>query len=307
MKKLFAFSAFLFWLITARAQDLSINNTNTNLLYTNPAFAGSNGGVRNQLTYRNQWPNLNANFFGLVNSTDLYVKPLRAGIGLTLYDIEYGGTFKGRGALVTYAQHISLAGDKIKFIPSVQVGYCRNVQDFAIFYPADTSNGFIWNSHAPEVSTKSYVDLNAGFLLKLKQNFYLGAYYFHLNRPDGQFYDNGRLSGKLLLNASYNWHLSESQLLQFTWRLNHQYHFSEQQLGINMVLAKTAVMGLATNSFESCIINAGVRHDYFTALISCELLTSRLSGSVYSTWEASLSYNLRSKDQRRRLTNFEEW
>src|ERR1043166_8828641 len=65
------------------AQDLFFMNQNQSLLATNPSFAGSNGGLRAQLGYRNQWPNLSGRYVCYYAAVDGYVKPLKAGIGLS--------------------------------------------------------------------------------------------------------------------------------------------------------------------------------------------------------------------------------
>ena len=55
-----------------RAQDAYFSNTSQSLLRLNPSFAGSNGGVRNQLSYRY---NNNRGFSTIYNAADVFVIP----------------------------------------------------------------------------------------------------------------------------------------------------------------------------------------------------------------------------------------
>src|SRR5687768_8926887 len=97
MVKIKSFVCILLLLCTANltAQDIFFNNFNQSLIYFNPSFAGSNGGVRNQFTYRNQWPFHLGRFETYMNSFDFYIKPIRGGIAITaLTDDCAHGTFK---------------------------------------------------------------------------------------------------------------------------------------------------------------------------------------------------------------------
>lgn len=55
------------------AQDPIFLNANHSLLNLNPSFAGSNGGFRNQFSFRNQWPSLSGRYHTYINSADVYL------------------------------------------------------------------------------------------------------------------------------------------------------------------------------------------------------------------------------------------
>ena len=63
--------AFVF---KTQAQDPLFTNNQQSLLYLNPSFAGSNGFMRYQTVYRNQWPNLSSPYVTFYNSFDSYIK-----------------------------------------------------------------------------------------------------------------------------------------------------------------------------------------------------------------------------------------
>ena len=121
MKKIFVFFAFMFGFLVVDAQDPIFLNTNHSLLYLNPSFAGSNGGIRNQLSYRNQWPNLSGNFVTYLNSFDAYIKPLNAGIAVSyLHDDIARGLLKTNRINLVYAQHFNLFENKLKIVDFIE-------------------------------------------------------------------------------------------------------------------------------------------------------------------------------------------
>ena len=67
------------FMASAFAQDASFENTNQALVYLNPSFAGSNGGIRMQNNYRNQWPNIPYNFVTYQTCADFYLKKINSG------------------------------------------------------------------------------------------------------------------------------------------------------------------------------------------------------------------------------------
>ena len=56
----------------ALAQDPTFTQFYANPLYLNPAFAGTNQCARFGLNYRNEWPNLSANYVTYSASYDQY-------------------------------------------------------------------------------------------------------------------------------------------------------------------------------------------------------------------------------------------
>src|SRR5690606_14993874 len=97
------------------AQDISFANTNQSLLYTNPSFAGSNGGLRVQTNYQNKFPNISSGYSAVnwQNSADVYLKKWKGAFAINYsYNNTRQGLFKIQNIGLTYAQHFTI--NKVK-------------------------------------------------------------------------------------------------------------------------------------------------------------------------------------------------
>lgn len=112
------------------AQDPVFSNTPQSLIHLSPSFSGSNGGLRYQGIYRNQWFNLSSPYVTLYNSVDAYIKAIRGGIGLAyMHDNQANGILVTDRIDLSYAQHLSFPDQKLKIIPSLQLSYFKRTVD----------------------------------------------------------------------------------------------------------------------------------------------------------------------------------
>ncbi|MCW3075814.1 MAG: hypothetical protein JWO32_423 [Bacteroidetes bacterium] len=92
MRNLIALTVTIFW-CGCFAQDPLFTSTQQSLAYLNPSFTGSNGIIRNQAAFRNQWPQLSGSYVTFLNSTDVYLKRIKGGLAFTyLHDDQARGT-----------------------------------------------------------------------------------------------------------------------------------------------------------------------------------------------------------------------
>lgn len=104
------------------SQDPLFTNTSQSLVYLNPSFAGSNGFIRKQALYRNQWANLSENYNTYYGGTDLYLKSAKAAISLScIHDDAFHGLMRSRSLNFVYAQYFSLLDGKLKIVPSINL------------------------------------------------------------------------------------------------------------------------------------------------------------------------------------------
>ena len=98
MKKVFFLTMVLVGVVVQKsfAQDPEFTQFYANLLYLNPAFAGSEKCPRMSLNYRNQWPKLQSTYVTYSAAYDQYVDFLEGGVGLLVYD-----DVQGSGAINT--------------------------------------------------------------------------------------------------------------------------------------------------------------------------------------------------------------
>jgi type IX secretion system PorP/SprF family membrane protein len=311
MKRICFLGVFFSFLFDAYSQDPVFLNTNQSLIYLNPSFAGSNGGIRNQLSYRNQWPGLSSKYITTLNNFDAYIKPLKAGIAISyLHDDIGSGILKTNVISVSYAQHFNFLKDKLKIIPSVQLSYGQknlDVNSLTFSNPITPSIISQWNSDGYPIAQRNYFNMGAGLLINYKQDLYVGAYIFNVNQPDVGLMGVSKLPYRLSLNASYNIHISEQAHLQFFYRYQQQQSYSMNQLSANMLFADHFITGLGYSGNYTPSISFGYRSKYFTVQLGYDATFSKLAGNTSHAWEMHASFNLRDNTQRKMHTNFENW
>ena len=311
LKTSILFIFLIVFVFNTKAQDPLFTNTQQSLLYLNPSFAGSNGFIRNQFAYRNQWPNLSGTFVSYLNSFDAYIKPIRGGIGLSLFlDDEAKGTLKTSRFDLTYAQHFSLMEGKLKIIPSIQATYLKLSLDKTKLNFGNSVNaryGIVWyNPTTSPSQSKQNIDVSSGLLINYK-NFYFGSSVFHFNQPDIGLFGSFKLPYRLSIHSSYNFHLSEKTLLNFSINYQTQQNFQYLYLNVNALLANHFIVGGGVKSFDNINLNVGYRNNFFSITYGYDFVASKLSGNTAGSHEVLASFNLRNKEQRKLLTDFERW
>ena len=293
------------------AQDVHFVNNQNSLIYLNPSYAGSNGGVRNLVNYRNQWPNLSGSFVTFFNSTDVYIKPIKGGVSLNLFsDDQARGTLRTTAISLAYAQHFSLLDNKLKIIPSVQFGYFKKSLDRSRLNfgdPINANGTVVWTNQniVPKASVSNY-DISAGLLFNY-MNTYFGASVFHINQPDEGLMGYSKLPYRLNLHASHNFVINENVLLHLYTQLTQQASFNLLKFQANALLYNRLIASVGYTNNSAYIFGLGYRHNYFTILLNYDQIFSELSGNTANSWEFSASFNLRNKENRKTVTNFERW
>lgn len=312
MRKIYFLYFIIFVFAKGFSQDLLFTNTSQSLVYLNPSFAGSNGGIRNQLSYRNQWPNMSGTYFTYLNSFDAYIKPIKGGVSFSaMMDDQARGTLKTSGLGIAYSQHLSFLDGKLKIIPSLQASYRTKKLDLTKLNfgdMIDARRGFVWIQPMQEPSqTKSCFDFSSGLLANYK-NFYLGTSVFHINQPDEGLLGTSKLPYRLSIHSSYNLHLSEKTLINFFVNYQKQQYFEYLNLSINALLFKHFILGAGFKSYYSATnIIMGYRNNFYVVSLGYDISLSDLSGNTAGLWELMASFNLRNKEQRKILTDFERW
>jgi type IX secretion system PorP/SprF family membrane protein len=290
MKRVFVILIVLRLGLTVSAQDLGFGNPNQNLVNLNPSFAGSNGFIRNQLSFRDQRPGLSNNFTWACNNFDAYLKCISAGIAVTGQWESYNELATRKSYGLVYAQHLKLWKGSIKIIPSIQALY--RTSDF---------NGLL------TLPDQKYIDFNSGLLLSYKERLYVGGSVFHLaEKPTGGFY-NGRDERKFTFHASYSVDIGEKSLIQFLFVQNGHQRYYSSYLMANAVLNNHYMVGAGYGSGSNLTGTLGYRASCFSVAYAYAMSVSKLSGNTAGSHELHLSYNLRNKERRDLLSNFERF
>ncbi|MBC9930699.1 PorP/SprF family type IX secretion system membrane protein [Chitinophaga qingshengii] len=230
-----------------QAQDIHLSQFYETPILRNPALIGIfNGDVRLQAVYRNQWNSVTIPYqtgtmsgeikFPVGNGND-YVT---TGLQLT-YD--RAGTSKLQSTQIFPAinYHKSLNEDKTSFLSLGFMGGLVQRQ----FDPTNMTfnnqyNGGRFDPTAPtgeegKLALKGYTYLDAGVGLSYNStigeevNYFIGAAYYHFNRPKISFYNdkNIELSPKLSFNAGITIPLDERVKLIAHYNQLHQGGYSE--------------------------------------------------------------------------------
>jgi len=190
-------------------QDPHFSNFNNNKLYYNPAYAGIDYGIRMNMTYRRQWPNIPGKFQTLYAGFDEGVRIARGlgGFGLTVVS-----NTEGEGLLQNYTLGIPIAARiPVSSKSLIQVGampsFAFSSINWSRFVFSGQLNPYYGNIYPsgfvpPDdvMSKKSYVDIfNIGGVFryensspqanssKFYRKFEFGLSGFHLSEPNQSF------------------------------------------------------------------------------------------------------------------------
>lgn len=293
-----------------KAQDPLFLSTNQSLVYLNPSFAGNNGFIRNQASHLSQWTKLSTGYSTSLNTFDAYIKPMHAGIALSVMGDDQGrGTLKSFQAGITYAQYFFLLDKQMKIVPSLQVAYAQRSLDWNYLsyrdqidhrFPQHWQGGF-----SLPYTRKYYLDFSGGLLVNYKR-LYAGISVFHLNRPDIGLYRSFAIPILYSANASYNLVLSQNLQFNFSGRFVQQQPNRIGQLAVN-VLAGKILTGLGYNTgLDNAFVSAGIRLQTFTALLTYAN-GFRNNSITAASWELSLSLNFKQEAPKGHIRNLETW
>lgn len=295
------------------SQDPVFTNASQSLIALNPSFAGSNGLLRYQSNTRNQWYNLSGSYLTFYNSVDAFIQPMNGGLALTYSnDNQSGGTLITNRIDLSYAQHLIFFNKKLKIIPSFQVSVFQKKLDHSkLNYgdQIDARRGFAWNQgYFPitGIQTKTNMDFSSGLIVNYN-HFYIGSTVFHMTQPDEGMNGPGKLPYRISSFASYNLSLGENVLLNALVRVESQHPFENAYFNLNALFFKHIMVssGITSNSVLNTF--AGFRHNYFTLCAGYEFGLSRINATTAGTYELTASFNLRSKDDRKLVKDFERW
>lgn len=301
------------------AQDVEFNNVNHSLVYLNPSFSGSNGYLRNQTDYRNQWPNLSGTLVLYNTSFDGYIKPINGGVSFSAFsnNIAYG-LIRQTKFSAAYAQYFSFANSDLKIIPSAQVSYGINKLDKGKLnfggqgYPAYGLPATWTDLPSGQVN---YLDLSAGIVVQ-KYFSYFGAALFNILEPNISFAGTYKLPMRGVIHASDNFVLSRRSKANVFISYTMQGNNSWLNLRVLNTYKNILLYGLGYKAYlgndpkfvdifagkNNVSFYLGVRHEAFTLNYSYDLEPSKLSGNTAGSHELSMSISLKKKGEKRSKT-----
>lgn len=168
------------------AQDPQFSQIYAIPLYMGPSFAGSTGGTRIGLNFRDQWPAVDKEFISYSISADHYFNGTSNGIGMILYQDHSGmGNLTTSNISVQYAYAFNL-DKKFSIRPGIQFSFVNRRIDYSkiIFGDQLSLQAVKPASIEPQLNTSiNYLDFSAS-LLANHPEFWFGLTFNHLSQPN---------------------------------------------------------------------------------------------------------------------------
>jgi type IX secretion system PorP/SprF family membrane protein len=221
MKKSLAIFVFRLLLVCiplmGQAQDPQLSQFYAAPLLISPAFAGINSTSKINFNYRNQWPNLEANYQFSSFSADLSLGKINSGIGIIATTDKQFANLKTTSLGLQYAYHVDLSPDQTLSL-GMQGAYVNRGLDMNSLVSGDQitnllTSGSLGASSDPLLANmnmqRAYMDLSVGGMLNTK-NYWVGFAAHHLNQPNKSLIS----SSEELLATKYSLQLGTKIILQ---------------------------------------------------------------------------------------------
>ena len=240
------------------AQDPQFLQTSLGNINLNPALAGNDSCARLGVNYRNQWPNINANYVTMSANFYQYIPKLNAYAGINYMNDDIGkGTLKTNIVSIFYSQNINIK--KVLVRPSVEFCYGNKKLDLNKLYFGDMIDprlGIIWSSgNYNFIQKKEFIDINLGTIVYYK-NFLLGLSTHHITEPDEGLFGSSKLPRRYGIQFGYTFNLKKINISPYFY-FKQQQSFSELAIGVNFSLNKHFNIGTAFKSGDAVILNFG--------------------------------------------------
>ncbi len=187
MKKLYILFIFIVFssLQTFAQQEAQFSHNMYNNMAINPGYAGMRDAICATALMRQQWVgftdadgNKGAPQTNLI-SLDGAIKPLRGGLGMTIFQDKLGFE-KNIGVKLGYAYHLHLGPGRLGL--GLQVGFLNKEIDFSKFKPIDATDPIL----APKnVQSTMITDISFGGYYQIPQKLYFGISSSQLLQSDG--------------------------------------------------------------------------------------------------------------------------
>jgi type IX secretion system PorP/SprF family membrane protein len=168
-KAFFALLASLVSCSVIRGQDVSWSQFFANQLYLNPAYAGTSGGARIGLNYRNQWPGITSKFESYSFAADIYNPVFNGGLGFLVNSNVEGEGFLRNTRIGLIQSFERVMPHFVRFRAGYEVSFCQTSIDWSRLQFTDNLDPVLGSVYptqaiAPGGGTRNYMDFGAGFM-----------------------------------------------------------------------------------------------------------------------------------------------
>lgn len=288
---------FVFIIFNLYAQNINNYSFNNSLIFTNPAFAGSNGGLRVQSNYILSTQPFNYDKNLRYNSVDGYISKLKMGVFVS--ENGYNSEFSNINTQLStgISKKISLKNG-LTFVPAISGTYLNGNNKYFYGWCA-TPPVTLYNVNCSEITA------NSGLIISYK-NFYGGISF---NNMFSEKYKNKLYFLKEQTNAhlAYTFKINNKNLIQLNAALFVQNYYQSAQVGANAIIQNHFLIGFGYNNSNEIINSIGFKTNIFSVKYNLNYGTSKLSETNYYLHSISASLNLKPKNNKINLKLFEEF
>lgn len=309
-------------------QDPQLSQFYAAPLFINPAMAGGSMMPRVMANYRNQWPNLSANFSTALFSADYYVERFNSGFGLTLMNDSQGfGRIATNEVALQYAFNIKLNETNALRLglqgSFVNLGIDTQGLTFGDMFDQTPGNrGFNRPSNDPlskPIANINYGDVGAG-LFYYSPRYWLGAAGHHLAAQrigSTNTTNSAAIPRKVSVHGGFNFPLGstivtrhrraayEDHEITMTVAANYKRQGAAQQMDMGTYLTiEPMTLGLwyrgvpiLPRTNDAVVALVGFRQDKFSVGYSYDITVSGLGVGTGGAHEVSLRYEFEPADR----------
>jgi type IX secretion system PorP/SprF family membrane protein len=237
---------------------------------------------------------------------DSYFKNISGGVGLiALHDVQGQGTIQTSMIGASYSNYLKV-NRKFRLMFGAQAAYYQKYLDWSQLTfgdQIDPRRGFIYQTgDVPRGNgRRGFFDVSAG-IVGFSKNFYFGAAFHHLNRPDeSMILGQSRLPIKFTGHIGANIKLGQRGRYSSTTFLSpniiYQNQNGFQQLNVGAYLKyESFTIGAWYRNKDAFILTVGINTDKYRIGYSYDLTVSPLGNGVSGgSHEVSLGINLKCK------------
>jgi type IX secretion system PorP/SprF family membrane protein len=275
------------------AQDPQFSQTSLGNINLNPALAGNDSCTRLGVNYRNQWPNISANYVTMSANFYQYIPKLNAYAGINyMNDNQARGILKTNIFSVFYSQNINIKNVLIR--PSIEVCYGEKTVDLSKLSFGSTINynpGTIpqWPpDYNQSILKKNYLDLNIGTIVYYK-NLLLGLSAHHITQPDEGLLGPSKVPIRFGVQFGYTLRLNKISISPFMYYVQQQ-NFQLLTGGVSVLFLKHINIALSYRNNDAVILNFGYQNKLIAINYSYDVTVSKLSGNTAGSHEVGLAF-----------------
>ena len=228
---------FLFSVSSLYSQDPHFSQFYSAPNVLSPSLAGSSGGIRFVVNYRNQWPGISKTYQTYAFAADMYLNTYKSGFGILFVTDKAGSASLNTSYLgLQYSYRVKL-GDYWQFVPGMQftVGQ-KSIDRSKLIFPDGTGN-YSGNIDYLTDTRANYVDMAASLFL-FSPKLWVGLTVDHLLRPSYSFIgERAFLPVKVVNFGGVNFwsdrsrRVEESRTASLCYRFEYQNNFKQLDIG----------------------------------------------------------------------------